>query len=398
MNGRLLVIGAGPMGLFAALAGVEKGFDVTVLEKDEVGSALLGWGPTRFFSPFGMNLPPAVRRALVGSERPLPPDEALLTGPEMVSQLLAPLAGSTRLAGRVLTGHRVVGVARAGMMRMDFAGHPLRAERPFRVLAETPAGERSFEADVVLDASGVTGQPCWMGDGGLPARGERRIASRIVRDLGGLDRRLDRLAGRSILLVGNGQSAATALLRLAELCRESPATRITWVVRAGNRRPCAEAAEDPLPERQRVVSLANDLAQAPPDFLVVERRAMVEAVAHGQDRLAVEFSGGRSGVYDEIVSLTGYRPDLSFLSELALEISPATEGAARLSRALAGVTDCLSIPRVRSEDLASGEPGFFLIGAKSYGRSRNFLIRTGLVQLDSVFDGVTSGREASSRT
>lgn len=393
MSGRLLVIGAGPIGLFAALAGVEKGFDVTVLEKDEVGSALLGWGPTRFFSPFGMNLPPAVR-ALIGS---LPPDEALLTGPEMVGQLLAPLARSSRLAGRVLAGHRVVGVARAGMTRMDFAGHPLRAERPFRVMAETTAGERSFEADIVLDASGVTGQPCWMGEGGLPARGERRVASRIARDLGSLDRRLERMAGRSILLAGHGHSAATALLRLADLCRESPATRITWAVRAANGRPCAEVAEDPLPERQRVVTLANDLAQAPPDFLAVERRAMVEAVTQERDRLAVELTGGRGGHFDEIVSLTGYRPDLGFLSELALEISPSTEGAARLSRALAGVTDCLSVPRVRSEDLASGEPGFFLIGAKSYGRSRNFLIRTGIAQLESIFEGVTAGREAAHR-
>lgn len=397
MSARLLVIGAGPMGLFAALEGVERGFDVTVLEKDEVGSALLRWGPTRFFSPFGMNVPPAVRRELTGWEGPQPPDEALLTGSEMVSQLLVPLAGSIRLAGRVLTRHRVVGVARAGMTRMDFAGHPLRAERPFRVMAETPAGERSFEADVVLDASGVTGQPCWMGEGGLPARGERRIASRIVRDLGALDRRFERLAGRRILLVGHGHSAATALLRLAELCRESPATRVTWAVRAANRRPCAEVADDPLPERQRVTSLANDLAQDPPGFLAVERRAMVEAVAQEQDGLAVELSGGRGGVFDEIVSLTGYRPDLGFLSELALEISPVTEGAARLSRALAGVTDCLSVPRVRSEDLASGEPGFYLIGAKSYGRSRNFLIRTGLGQLESIFDGVTPRREAASR-
>ncbi len=394
MSGRLLVIGAGPMGLFAALEGIERGFDATVLEKDRVGSAMLGWGPTRFFSPFGMNAPPAARRALPD----LPPDEALLTGPEMVGLVLAPLARSKALAGRVLEGHRVVGVARAGMTRMDFASHPLRDERPFRVLAETPEGEKSFEADLVLDASGVTGQPCWMGEGGLPARGERALGGRIIRDLGSLDRKLSRMAGRAILLAGHGHSAATALLRLARLCRENPATRVTWGVRAANRRPCAEVAEDPLPERQRVASLANDLAQDPPAFLAVERRAIVETVRQQDGRLAVTFAGGRGGVFDEIVSMTGYRPDLTFLSELALEISPATEGAAGLSRALAGITDCLSVPRVRGEDLASGEHGFFLIGAKSYGRSRNFLIRTGLDQLESIFESVGSGREAFARS
>jgi hypothetical protein len=233
-----------------------------------------------------------------------------------------------------------------------------------------------------------------MGEGGLPARGERRLASRIVRDLGSLDRRLPRMSDRKILLVGHGHSAATALLRLADLCRQFPATRVTWAVRSANRRPCAEVAEDPLPERQRVASLANDLAQDPAAFLAVERRAVVEAVAEDSDGLAVELAGGRAGVFGEIVAMTGYRPDLRFLSELALEISPATEGAARLSKALAGITDCLSVPRVRSEDLASGEPGFFLIGAKSYGRSRNFLIRTGLGQLESIFESVTLCRAA----
>jgi len=386
MSGRLLVVGAGPMGLFAALEGVERGFDVTVLEKDEPGDALLSWGPTGFFSPFGMNVPPLARQVLGGA---LPDPEALLTGPEMAERILQPLARSRPLESRVLAGHRVVGISRAGMTRTDFPGHPLRAERRFRVLAETPSGERTFEADLVLDASGVTGQPCWMGDGGLPASGERGVTARILRDLGSLENRLPDMAGKSILVIGHGHSAATAILRLAGVCEGFPGTRVTWAVRSANRRPCAEIADDPLPERERVASSANDLAQDPPAFLRVERRASVESVEAVPSGLQVAFSGGRGGDFDEIVSMTGYRPDLRFLSELALEISPVTEGSARLARALAGVTDCLSVPRVRPEDLASGEPGFFLIGAKSYGRSRSFLLRNGLDQLEAIFAATT---------
>ena len=386
MPPRLLVIGAGPMGLFAALEGVERGFDVTVLEKDNVGAALLAWGPTRCFSPLGMNVPPLARRALAGT---LAGDDALLTGPEMTARVLEPLAKSPMLSGRILTRHRVVGVARVGMTRGDFAGHPLRSERPFRVLAETPSGEKAFEAEVVLDASGVTGRPCWMGEGGLPAAGERRLSFRIVRDLASLERRLLRMEGKNVLLVGHGHSAANAILRLADLCAKSPQTRITWAFRSPNRRPCAEVAGDPLPERQRVAASANDLAEQPPAFLTVERRASVESLEEAGTLLRVALSGGRGGAFDDLVSMTGYRPDLSFLSELALEISPVTEGSAGIARALSGVTDCLSVPRIRPEDLASGEPGFFLVGAKSYGRSRNFLIRTGLDQLDSIFDGIT---------
>ena len=82
-----------------------------------------------------------------------------------------------------------------------------------------------FEADVVLDASGVSGQPTFLGEGGLPARGERALTHRLVRDLGTFGERLPSLPGRRILLVGHGHSAATAALALAELAAAEPSTR-----------------------------------------------------------------------------------------------------------------------------------------------------------------------------
>ena len=121
----------------------------------------------------------------------------------------------------------------------------------------------------------------------------------------------------------------------------------------------------------------------------MERRAPVqsfELAAGGGLRVAL--AGDREAEVDEVVSLTGYRPDLSFLSELALEVSPSSEGAMRLTRALANVTDCLSVPAVAPADLASGEPGFHLAGAKSYGRSRTFLLQTGYAQIATMLDGM----------
>ncbi|MFN2387674.1 MAG: NAD(P)-binding domain-containing protein [Thermoanaerobaculia bacterium] len=383
MPRRLLIIGAGPMGLAAALEGVERGFDVTVLEKAEVGAGLDRWGPTRFFTPLSMNVSPAMRRVLGGR---LPSEETLLTGPEMVDAVLRPLAQSPALAGRIRAGHEVLSVGRAGLTRMDFGGHPLRAERPFRVLARRDGEESVFEAEALMDASGVTGQPNALGAGGVPAPGESRMDGRIIRDLGALAERAGGLAGRRILLAGHGHSAATAILRLSEIAGRHPATRVTWAVRSPNRRPCMEVANDPLPERARITAGANDLAADPAPYLTVHRRAAAEALSDGRGAVEARFSGDRSGEFDEIVSLTGYRPDLTFLSELPLEISPSTEGAGRLSRALANVTDCLSVPAIAPADLASGEPGFFLIGAKSYGRARTFLLQTGLAQLERIFE------------
>ena len=135
---------------------------------------------------------------------------------------------------------------------------------------------------------------------------------------------------------------------------------------------------------------ANALAAAPPANVKIERRAHVEAVAAEGDALAVTLTGGRRVVVDEIVALTGYRPDPTIAAELAVELAPSTEGAGRLARAIADVTDCLSVPAVSAADLASGEPGFALVGHKSYGRSRAFLLQTGLAQLETIVAGLLS--------
>ena len=53
--------------------------------------------------------------------------------------------------------------------RDDLPGHPLRADRPFRLLVSTPDGDRVFQAGRVLDASGVFDRPCGAGCGGQPS-------------------------------------------------------------------------------------------------------------------------------------------------------------------------------------------------------------------------------------
>jgi thioredoxin reductase len=389
---RLLVIGAGPTGLVAAAEGLARGLDVTVVERDRVGAALLRWGATRFFTPFGMNLPPAVRDLL---GRSAPPDDRLLLGLEMVEEVLEPLAAHPHLGGSLRVGHHVVAIGRAGLTRGELAGHPLRAERPFRAVLSTPAGEEILEADAVLDASGA-GAPSRFGPGGLPAAGEIEHAGAVLRHLGDLEATLSDLPGRRILVIGHGHSAATAILRLADLASENRRARVTWAVRSGHRRPCADAACDPLAERHRTVCLANDLADSPPEWLSVERRASVEEIGRDGDELVLALTGGRRIRVDSVAAFTGYRPDSSFLAELALETGPATEGTARLERALSKITDCLTVPQVAATDFETGEPGFFFAGARSYGRSRNFLLRTGFAHLSTMLDRIATPAEVRS--
>lgn len=348
MARRLVVVGAGPIGLAAAFGALERGFEVTVLEAGEVGASLRTWGATRFFTPLRMN----VHRAI--------DDDALLTGPEYVERVLLPLAARVN----VQTGKRVVSISRRGLTRTDYAGHPLRAERSFRILAST---DEVFEADVVLDASG-SALPI-----PFPARGAATAG--MIRTLGELDARTGDLRGKRVLVIGHGHSAANALLVLRDAGAE-----ITWAVRTAHRNPCEEIANDPLPERQRVASAANALAQT----IRVERRANVESI----DGTTVQLTGGRSVEADVIVAMTGYRPANDFTSELALETSPVSEGGARLYRAISNITDCLCVPKLAREDFASGEANYFFIGARAYGRSRTFLLQTGFAQVETILESL----------
>ena len=373
---RVIVIGAGPMGLAAALGAIERGHEVTVLEKHEIGSSLRTWGPTRLFSPLRMNIVPAMREIL-GND--LPSDNTLLTGPEF-ADVLAELARRDPLRDKIRTRSSVVAVGRRGLTRSDYAGHPLRRERPFRLLVDTPDGEEILEADVVLDATGGYTIPRPFGAGGLPARGELRLKTPLIRTLG--DLHAQSLGGKRVLLIGHGHSAANAINALVDA-----EASVTWAVRTANRRPCQDIANDPLAERQRVVRRANDLAESPPRFLTVERRATIETIADN-GHFDVTFTGGGRASFDAIAAFTGYRPDAGHVNELTVETSPVTEGAARLYRAISNITDCLMIPRVKPEDLESGEPNFYFIGSRSYGRAPTFLLQNGLNQLQTILDSL----------
>jgi hypothetical protein len=384
MPRRIVVIGGGPIGIAAAISAADRGFDVTLLEEGEVGQSLRSWGGTRFFTPLSMNVSPRMLE-LLGSAAP--PADALLTGSEMADRVLAPLVGAEPLRGRVRTNTRVLAIGRRGLTRSDYAGHPLRGERPFRLVVENGV-EQTLEADAVLDASGGYAVPNPVGSGGLPARGESRLGRRVIRTLGELDERLSELSGLRVLLVGDGHSAANAILVLSALAARDPGTRVIWAVRSLRRRPCDEIANDPLPERERVVAQANSLAENPPNFLEVERRAAIESFTESEDGLIVGLAGGRSLRCDFVAGFTGFRPSRAIHSELTLEISPVTEGGARLYKAVSNVTDCLNVPRLTPDDLESGEPNYWFIGSRGYGRARTFLLQTGLAQVETILESL----------
>src|SRR3712207_3752679 len=175
---RLAILGAGPIGLEAALAAAERGWPFTVYEAAaHPGGHVRDWGHVRLFTPWSLNVSPRARKALGDAA---PEGDALPTGAELADRVLDPVASTIEPNLRLDT--RVVAVGRQGLLKHEAIGAvPERTARPFRVLVEHDGEERVEHADAVLDCTGTYGHPNALGDGGIPAPGEQRHADRIVR-------------------------------------------------------------------------------------------------------------------------------------------------------------------------------------------------------------------------
>ncbi len=396
-NRRIAVIGAGPIGLAAAAHLVAKGETPVVLEAGEtVGAQVLAWRHVQVFSPWRYNVDPVAETLLRASGWKEPDPEVLPTGAEIVADYLQPLAALPQIAPHVRLGARVVAVARAGYDKMKTTG---REAAPFELRVRSTAGEETLVADAVIDASGTYGVPNPLGANGLAAIGEPRCSGRIfygIPDVLGVHRR--RYAGRRTLVVGSGHSAFNALLDLAELASTSANTTLTWAVRRSEVGAMYGGSEaDALPARGSLGARLRGLVDAGRVRLVTGFRT-AELRDDGSGVTVIDASGRALGPFDEIVGATGFRPDLAMLGELRLDIDPAVESP----RSLAPLIDpnlhsCGTVPPHGAAELRHPEPGFYVVGMKSYGRAPTFLMLTGYEQVRSVVAELTGDLEAARR-
>jgi thioredoxin reductase len=397
---RVAILGAGPIGLEAALYARRLNLPVTVYERGRIGENLHRWGHVRLFSPFGMNVTPLGRAALLADDAKFefPGDGVCLSGREHVTAYLDPLAHSTVLADCIRYDSHVLYVGRRGLLKGDSPGDAARGKQPFRLLVRDAKGrERIEEADVVLDCTGTYGQHRRLGDGGIPALGELPAEAHICFALDDvLGERRGHYAGKNILVVGAGYSAATSVCNLARLAEDNSATWVIWLARCTSTQPLKRIANDPLKERDRLAVRANTLATRPEGNVEFHNQSVVEGVEfHGPDRgfrVTARCAGKpKTWDVDRIIANVGYSPDASLYRELQVHECYASLGPMNLAAALlrqAG-TDCLSVPAQGANTLRNPEPNFYILGAKSYGRNSNFLMRTGFEQVREVFTLIT---------
>jgi hypothetical protein len=120
--GRIAVIGAGPLGLEAALYGRFLGYDVTVLERGLVAQSLRGWEaeplpmlPSVCLSPLAIAaLKTQFGTDVLSGQHPFP-----LTIGQWVRDGLEKLAATDLLRGHVLEGCEVVGIGLSDSAQVD---------------------------------------------------------------------------------------------------------------------------------------------------------------------------------------------------------------------------------------------------------------------------------------
>lgn len=388
------VIGAGPEGLAAAAHLLERGLEPLVLEAgDGPASAVREWGHVRLFSPWPELVDGAAKRLLEPSGW-VAPAEGYPTGAEWIARYLAPLANA--LGARIRFGARVTGVSRKGRDRLAGAG---RDGQPFTVHVTGPGGEEQrVVARAVIDASGTWRRPNPAGADGLPALGERAAAGLIRYQIPDFTAP-EPFAGRHTVVLGAGHSAATAVIELARIAEANPGTTVTWVLRRGiTGGTFGGGTADQLPQRGALGLRAKQAVTDGLANLVTGFRTERIRLDGGRAVLAAE-DGRELPPADAVVVLTGFRPDLSFLSEMRLDLDPVLQAPRKVAPGIdPNLHSCGTATPTLARDLAHPEPGLYLVGMKSYGRAPTFLAMTGYEQVRSVAAELAGDHEAAARS
>lgn len=395
------IIGAGPVGLAAAAHLIMRGARPLLLEAGtDIGHTVRQWGHVRMFSPWRYNIDTAARRLLEAAGRQAPDPDALPTGDALIDAYLSPLAALPCLAPHLHLGSRVVAVGRQHLDKVKTVG---REAQPFVLRVETAEGTtQAYTARAVIDASGTWGQPNPMGAGGLPAYGEAACARWIaygIPDVLGRDRA--RYANKTVLVAGSGHSAINVLLDLLALREVASATRLLWAMRREHIEAVFGSGQaDALPARGELGQRAKKAVEE--GWITTLAPFLIDAVSPapgGGVAVTGQLGAQEHRVdVDEIVVVTGFRPDLAMLREVRLTLDPWLESVQALGPLVdPNLHSCGTVPPHGARELAHPEPDFFLVGMKSYGRAPTFLLATGYEQVRSVVAALVGDQEAAAR-
>ncbi|MCX5124643.1 NAD(P)-binding domain-containing protein [Streptomyces sp. NBC_00193] len=355
-------------------------------------SRTCGWSHVRLFSTWGEVVDPAAEKLLAPTGWVKPDADTHPSGGDWAALYLQPLADT--LGDRVRYNATVTGVSRTGRDRIVDAD---REAQPFVIHLTGPGGEERIFARAVIDASGTWSTPSPAGGSGLPALGEKSAAKQITYRVPDLKDPAVRAlyAGKRTAVIGSGASAFTALAYLTDLAKaeDCTGTHATWILRRG-----ISGTADQLPARGALglaakAAVDGGHADAVTDFRTesVERDTAGRLVLVGED-------GRHLDPVDEVIVLTGFRPDLTFLDELRLGLDERLQAPTELAPLIdPNQHSCGTVYPHGATELSHPEKDVYLAGMKSYGRAPTFLAMTGYEQVRSIAAALAGDQEAAER-
>jgi hypothetical protein len=400
----IAVIGAGPIGLEAALYGRFLGYFVQVFDAGKVAHEFLQWHQTPLLPPFH-ELSTSLGRAAIeaqGEAEPLPPPDARLTSRELVDRYLVPLAKTDLLYENMLVHSRVTSVSRM-RWRRDTAGEfQDRADDEFRLVIHSKnRGWYTVRADIVLDASGCS-DALPLGPGGGLAVGEWEEAGMIPTCVPQLPSARDaRYGGKHTLVVGSSPKALASILALVPLLEAQPETRVTWAVPLD---PDCTSVGEQLQRTAARSQLGRELVALPAIQAAaasnLERLGAVPTV--GVERLVRSARGVTATLQlgddssvevlcDELVAAVGDAPNWEHVKALAIGSSPQGNLPLRPAdperpAAVDQLPQCGVNAAAADLGVLTREPHYYVLGSKSYGLAcERFQLSDGYQQIRQAY-------------
>ena len=369
---RVIIIGAGLAGLEAALYAQRLGCEVVLLEQEG--------GPAARLAAQGggeLNQPIEDLPSVLGRES-IRPHFADQTVHALVADYLAPLADFLTATGVAIHYQtRAERISRKGL-RKDYMGAD-RSEHPFVVQASRNGEPCHFEAQVVLDASGLCGERIGLGAGALAVANSDQPALAPGESLDAFLTAARR--GQSLFLYGDNEESVRWVD--AFLASETGGV-LHWA--APGALPPPVIPHDPFARREaRYRRVAEAVAHA--ERIRLFPHCHVERLSAAGEGIAISLSGERPPLpCDGLFSTLGRRPDEALYQPLQFHQCYASSAPMTLAAAMLGVEDPRNLRHsLGKETMKNPEANFFVIGRKSYGTTPGYHHAIARDQIEEVF-------------
>lgn len=279
----IAIIGAGPMGIEAALYARFLGYHVSIFETRRVAHRLLDWNNRNIDLPAGQittSLGLAALEAQDESYRPVQADR-FLTGKQYAEEYLLPLAKTDLLFDDIHFLSPVIDISRFRSSdrpefdRLDEFPWQSRCNDEFRILVQgRHRGTWVSRADCVIDCRGTLNTRAGLGPTGGLAIGEQQARGDFLVHLP-LDRKFDPKTydGKQIVLVGSTPEACQSV---RECLAYDAHEKLIWIL------PPSPSQYRAAPQDNELVRTRSELSDHVSTRFVMIESLGVEAVAKSE--------------------------------------------------------------------------------------------------------------------